>query len=351
MRRRKYLALTAGAASLTGCSSGGSNADEGDTGGAGDSPETTTEAKTETEVRTEAPQSAEFEVIGVEAPDEVQAGEEHSFTIRVRNTGEQSGTFEATLEMTTSEVTRWEEIGPIRIEDIPAGKTKEFVSNEISFDQAYQLQFRLVDYNAEWSYDVVVPQPDITLGESSLVQVDAGYETRPMAGVLVTNKGDSTTGAVPITVDWLDSAGEYLASSSTDLRVIGIGETWSARVDPLIDVDDYSVINDFDVSVGDVSPATSINPDNLTASGVELKASESQVLVRGQVQNKRSSTVDYISVTVKVYNKKGEIIGSEWTNETEIASGNAFRFELEPNTKGRNGDVDSAQVVVSDSAL
>ncbi|MDS0299377.1 FxLYD domain-containing protein [Halogeometricum sp. S1BR25-6] len=347
MRRRSYLALTVGIISISGCA-GGTNNSDGATEG-NENTETTQEESTSTQASEGG--SASFEVIGVDAPDQVQAGEEHNFTVRIRNTGDQAGTFETTVELSTADATRWEEIGSFQIEDVAPGETGKFTSDDVSFDQAYQLQFRLVDYDTEWSYDVVVPQPDITIGETSLVEVDTGYETRPMAGVLVTNDGESPTKRLPVTVDWLNDAGEYLASSEGYVQTLGVGETWSARIDPSIDVDDYSVIDDFEVSVGNVALATTLDPDGVTLSGVELRSSESQVLVRGQVQNQRDGSLDYVEVVAKVYNPAGEVIGWERTNETDIGAGNVVRFELEPDTKGRDGDVETSEVVVSDSTL
>jgi len=348
MRRRTYLVTTAGILSIAGCSE---SSDDTNGGGTQDTTEKETNTETQTEPGTTTSGGETFEIVEIVAPEQVQAGEPHTYTIRVRNTGDEQGTFEATLEVSTADTTRWEEAGPVQIENIPPGEIGEFTPEEFTFDEAYQLQYRLAEYDVEWSYDIVVPQPNIAVGESSLLQVDTGYETRPMAGVLVTNDGDSPTKQLEVTADWLDSNGDYIASSTASIQTLGVDETWSARIDPNIDVDDYSAIDDFEISVGNAAPATSLNPDDVTLSGVELRASESQVLVRGQVQNKRDSTLGYVEVVAKVYNAAGDVIGWKRTNETDVSPGDVLRFELEPDTKGRNGDVESHKAVVADSTL
>jgi len=349
-----------GASALTGCSSDNTNTDPGedDTGDntpTGSSTVTTHQTETLTPTlsptATETPQPASFEIVETDAPDQVEAFEDHEFSVTVRNIGEKTGTFEDELQLSVVGNDRWEDAGKITIGDIPPGETETWTSNSVKYEDAYQLQFRFVEHDVRFSYDVVIPEPNITHGTTEIVEVDFGYETRPTATVPVTNNGDLPTGRLPVTVDWLDSGGTYIASSTSTLLTLDAGETWNARVDPHIDVEDYSEIADAEANIGQVSTATSIDPENIRLVNDEHRASEQQVLVRGSIKNERDQTIDYIAIVAKVYDSNGDIIGSAWTNETDITSSGQFRFELEPTTYGRNGFVDSHQVAISEETL
>lgn len=341
------MAISAGCSSSSG--DGGSTSSPTDTPSPDrtDDPTATTPAQT----ATETPAPAEFEIVTVASPGQVNVAERHSVEITVLNRGGKTGDFEGTVEVTTRQVTTWEEAGTIEIQDVQPGETATYTISGLSFDQTYQLVFRLPEYDVEWAYNVVAPQPDITTGETSLLQVDAGYETRPMAGVLVTNEGESPTKRFSVSADWLDSNGDYLATSEADIQTLRTGETWSARIDPLIDIDNYTDIGDFEVSVGNVEPATTLDPEGVALTDEQFRASESQVIVRGGVQNDRDSMLDYIEVVAKVYDADGNVVGWERTNELEIEAGGTLRFDLEPDTKGRNERVESYEIVLSDSTL
>lgn len=349
MHRRWYLGLCGGAlAGLTGCASESPPEQDEESGGGDNESDTATPTSSRSQ---SSSGSAEFEVVRVESSKGVNVGETYNFAIVVRNVGDATGTFRASIEGRFGNEVRWRDVGDVEIEDVAPGETSEYISGSAEFDDPIQMEFRLAEYDYRWSLSVVVPQPAISIGETRLVTFDAGYEVRPLAAVLVTNDGEGPTESFSITADWLDNSGNYIASSKASIKTLAVGETWSARVDPFIDVDDYSEIAEFEVSVGSTTTATSLDPDGVTVSGEQLRASESQVIVRGQVQNNRDSALDYVAIVAHVYDADGVIIGEDWTNELDIGAGSPLNFELEPETYGRNGRVDSHEVIISDSSL
>lgn len=313
--------------------------------------ETTATTADETTTETETTKSASFEVVGMSAPERVQVNEEHTISIEVRNTGGEVGTLEAVLEVSVTGTSAWEDIGEITVEEIPPGETKTWTSDPFSFEQPNQIQFRLSEYDPQISYEVFVPEPDVSFGSSRLINVDTGFGAGPMAEVEVMNSGDTATKRLEITVDWQNEAGEYLASSTASIQTLGSGETWIARVDPRYDVEDVNSIDGFEPNLGEVETATSLNPEGVTVVGDEMVASEQQVLVRGAAKNERDSELGYLEIVTKVHNSEGAVIGSRRTNDLDIPAGDQLRFELEPNTYGRNAAVDSYTIVLSDSTL
>lgn len=310
---------------------------------------TPTEEPTPTETAT--PDPATFEVVSTGSPDTIQVGEEHTISVTVENVGGQSGAFEGTLQLSIVGESRWEDVGVIALEDVDPGSTATWTSDSFTYEDAYELQFRIAEYGTRFSYDVVIPEPEIEIGDTQLVEVDRGYEVRPMAEVEVTNTGEGPTGNFSITVDWYDGEGNYLASTDTDIPTLAADETWLPRTDPFIDVENTDAIADFDVSVGQVEGTASLDPESVSLTDDQLQASEENVLVRGTAQNNREETLSYLGVAVKVYNAQEEIIGHAYTNESDIAAGGTLNFEVEPDTNGRNGLVESHDVALSESTL
>lgn len=182
LQRREYLALTSllATGALAGCSGeddeGGDDDGSGDDGGSGDtgdggtgdtddngetgesddggqSDDGSDQDDSENDDDTEEDEPAQFEIVEVDHPDEVEVGEEHTISVTVENVGGQSGDFEETLEISTAAEPNWEEVGPYGISDVASGETATESSDPFSFDEAATYQFRLAE--AEWEYDVI----------------------------------------------------------------------------------------------------------------------------------------------------------------------------------------------------
>lgn len=172
--RRRVLAVAGVGltASIAGCGS----SDDSDDGSDGDSNEDETtdsnsdeetsdendennedDSGEEEEEQEEDAEPASFQVVETDHPEEVEVGEEHTFSFTVENTGGEDGTFEELLEFSIEGTDQWENVGMIQL-NAPAGETATWESNPTAFDQPGGLQFRLG--GTEWSYDVTITAPE-----------------------------------------------------------------------------------------------------------------------------------------------------------------------------------------------
>lgn len=140
-----------------------------------DVPVTTTQQE-ETDTQTPEADPAEFEIINVNHPGEVEVDEQHQFSLTVKNTGGQTGAFEDLLELSTEGNRDWENVGIITINDIAPGETATWESNRFSFETPATVQFRIGDVS--WSYDVLItpPDPQIFAGTGEEVRRDVTIE-------------------------------------------------------------------------------------------------------------------------------------------------------------------------------
>lgn len=127
MQRRKYLAIISGTLPLAGCSNvddvptineGSSDGGEGNADAETD--ESTPEVSEESNETEEAEPEPEFEIRSIEVPEEVEIGEEWSYTVTVANTGNADGTYTGVLEIDSPDFNQ-PETRDISI-DIPAGE-------------------------------------------------------------------------------------------------------------------------------------------------------------------------------------------------------------------------------------
>jgi hypothetical protein len=144
MRRRAFLA-SAGIAALAGCSNGGSPSDATPT-------RTATGTETPTTDRTFTDSgNAEFEFLGVEAPERLSINVPTTFGFGVRNVGSGPGTFTGTLE-TRREGEEWTAAGEIEM-PLTAGETGEWHSPRFSLSYLDSYQFRLPAFDETWTIE------------------------------------------------------------------------------------------------------------------------------------------------------------------------------------------------------
>ncbi|WP_137682856.1 FxLYD domain-containing protein [Haloarcula mannanilytica] len=214
-----------------------------------------------------------------------------------------------------------------------------------------EVQYTVLDADAGHTYEVVAPDAGLEVGRSGLVEVDLGYDSIQMAEVAVTNTGGGIAGVATVTVDWFDANDDYLASTSVRTRGLRASETWLARASPSIDVDNDDAIDSFEVSPGQARPTTAFGPEGVTVSNAQHRASSEEVIVRASATNTRDTQIDYLEFVGKVYNDADEVIGHYWTNETEVSAGETVRFEGNPNTNGRSGQVTAHEILLTTEAL
>lgn len=201
------------------------------------------------------------------------------------------------------------------------------------------------EQETETETETPAEEVSLTLGDPELVEADLGYTTRPAGQITVENTGNAPSEQVDLTFDWFDDSGEYLASDSTYCHTIGAGEVWQARARP-ISVENEEDVSDVEVALSGGSSPASLGADGVKLVNSQLRASEDDVIVRGEAANNRDSSLSYLEAIAKVYDGDGQLITTEFTNETEIASGGTWRFEINVMTTGRNGDVESAEVIL-----
>lgn len=204
----------------------------------------------------------------------------------------------------------------------------------------------------ETETETETPTADVSLsvGQAELVDVDLGYYTGSAGQVAVENTGNAPSNSLRCTFDWFDDNGEYLASDANLCRTIAPGEVWVARFTPT-SVDDPASVGDVEAAIsGGDKPATIEAPD-VELVDSQLRASEDEVLVRGEAQNNSDTELGYLEAIAKVYDGDDRLLATEYTNETNVSGGATWRFEMNPFTVGRNGDVESAEVLLTTSTL
>jgi len=186
---------------------------------------------------------------------------------------------------------------------------------------------------------------DLELGDPELVTIDRGYGTYPGADVTITNTGDAPTQTVECTFDWFDTDGEYIDSSKAYAHALGAGRTLAAR----------EMARGIDAEIGgvEVAASTSSEPATLGVRDVSLgdtqfRASADNVLLRGRVTNERNSELGYIEAIGRVYDGEGRLLATDYTNETDLAAGADWTFEIEPRTLGRNEQVKAGDIVLTE---
>jgi hypothetical protein len=176
MRRRAFLA-SAGIAALAGCSNGDSP---------DDATATSTGTSTSTGTFTDSG-NAEFEFLGVEAPERLSINVPTTFGFGVRNVGSGPGTFTATLETRRGEG-EWTQGGEIEM-PLSAGETGEWHSPRFSLNYLDTYQFRLPTFDETWSI------------ETTPRQLDFGNYYAVPTGLFINVLGGSFEPAYPTTDD------------------------------------------------------------------------------------------------------------------------------------------------------
>lgn len=137
--------------------------------------------------------SAEFEFVGVEAPDSVQLNVPESFALGVRNVGSAEGKFTSPLRAKLGDK-EWNTTGEVSM-TIPAGKTGEWRSPRFVPRYLGTIRFHLVAFDEQWSVEVMPKELDFGVGYN----VPTGLRVNALGGTFETeyptpsNETDTTT--------------------------------------------------------------------------------------------------------------------------------------------------------------
>jgi len=102
---------------------------------------------------------------------------------------------------------------------------------------------------------------------------------------------------------------------------------------------DPSLLDTFDATLG---------VRDVTLGDTQFRASADNVLLRGRVTNERNSELGYIEAIGRVYDGEGRLLATDYTNETDLAAGADWTFEIEPRTLGRNEQVKAGDIVLTE---
>ncbi|QLG28706.1 hypothetical protein HUG10_14660 [Halorarum halophilum] len=169
-------------------------------------------------------------------------------------------------------------------------------------------------------------EPEVVIGESELVVDEGEFGTDVYVTASLENVGGAPSGAVEVTVDWYDEAGDYLDNGYAYLNSLDSGEVWAARVYFLGTdaerVSDYEVTGEYDTA------PPRMNPDGLRLLESDLRIDGDEALVSGRVANERDGAVSYVEANAKIYDDNGVVIGGEWTNVADLPAGEVWAFDV-----------------------
>lgn len=186
---------------------------------------------------------------------------------------------------------------------------------------------------------------EITIESAELLTIERSYDDEVGAEVVITNGGDVIAPNFKIGVDWLDADDEYIATSDIYGEVLEAGETWIARTEAWLDVEEPERIEGVEATLTDESPfgEYDVYPEDIEVTQLSTRASDEEVVVRGVIKNNRD-TSEFLEFGAKVYNGDGDVIGMDSGIE-EVEGGDSWRFEASPDTYGRNGQVETGKVI------
>ena len=188
------------------------------------------------------------------------------------------------------------------------------------------------------SIDLAVSDATVTTMETAVGEDIVGEAT-------VTNNGDTQTDSFVLGLDWLDESGEYIATTDVYGIFLNAGQTWLARSPAWLDVDKPERIESVEAAITEMDPWGELvpNPDGLELVKQNVRAGGDEVVVRGQIKNNRD-TKTFIEAAGKITDSDGNVLATATTIE-EVQSGQTWRFEMNPQTTGRNDRVDSGTVI------
>lgn len=227
--RRWFLAMggTVASIGIAGCT--GDDDDGTPTPTPGETPDTTPTPTPTEDTPTPSQDPPAFELVEIDAPNEVEIDEEWNWSITIENVGESDGTFESVVNTSVGE-DNWEELGEIEL-DVPAGESRTVESSTGSIPYITTVKFQIEEINTEFevqtltrvlesneSYrspeDIVMTVEGIELRETYVYEgfdgelsVDEASQANRWAFVYLSVENDSGSS------EWIPSASDF------DIRV------------------------------------------------------------------------------------------------------------------------------------
>jgi hypothetical protein len=186
---------------------------------------------------------------------------------------------------------------------------------------------------------------ELQVSDATVKTVETSVSEEIIGEAKVTNIGSAQTESFILGLDWLDSSGEYIATTDVYGLFLAAGETWIPRHPAWLDAENPENVDGVEASITETDPWGDLapNPDGVELVEQSVRVGSDEIVVRGQVKNNQK-TKEYIEAAGKVMDADGNVLAMADTIE-EVASGDTWRFEMNPQTYGRNDQVDSGTVI------
>lgn len=140
--------------------------------------------------------ASNFEVVGIDAPARREIGETYRVALTIRNGGDEDGTFESAVNMTTADEEEATEVGQIS-RSIPAGDEATYETEPTRFEYMDSVTFGLNAIDFQWGLQVV--RANRTVGDTyrtpndlrvsvKALELRDGYEYRELEGETTTEE-------------------------------------------------------------------------------------------------------------------------------------------------------------------
>jgi len=168
-------------------------------------------------------------------------------------------------------------------------------------------------------------EAEIVITAQSLERLEREYRTTTFASATVVNDGEVMSGQVHLTARFYDRDDALLSTGDAYLVGLPGGATWQAVV-PLLD--DGSQVARTEVA-GEFNRAPpAMDPDDVTLDESRLDVTEDGSVVTGLATNNRPGTLSYLQANALFHKSEDVVIGSAWTNVSQLPSGESWRFEV-----------------------
>ena len=169
-------------------------------------------------------------------------------------------------------------------------------------------------------------QIDVSIESHELKKQQNDYTTDIYVLAEVVNKGTAPTGQLKLTARFYDENDSLLENMDGYLVSLDSGETWRAAVPYLGTDGDKVARHELEGEYSETAPQW--GAENIELLDSKLGTDDlGDVVVTGNAKNNRNEMVSYLQADVKFYADKQTVIGSEFTNVTELPAGDKWRFK------------------------
>jgi len=197
------------------------------------------------------------------------------------------------------------------------------------------------------------PGDTASLLEISGTELEEGEYDVAVVGE-IENTGNQRFSYVETTATFRNDAGDVLDTTMTNLAGLGVGQVWQVYVPYL---GEKSEVADGELSISDTTVGEIPEPPDsveLLEDSLEPPADDfSGPTVTGRAENTIDSSIGYLEAAATFSAENGNVLGSGFTNITDLPAGETWRFEIEFTSYSTDAgdDVSDYELYLTDSAL